>query len=120
MPILYERIQLLCQENGTNITALCKDLGISRSALSELKSGRSKTLSAACTAAIAKHFNVSLDYLLGGTEQRRSAPAPALSPDQLKQALFGRCEGVPDELLAQVLDYARFCLEQRKKRDATR
>lgn len=115
MPILYDRIQQLCAEEGTSVTALCKQLQISRSALSELKSGRSKTLSAACTAAIAKHFNVSLDYLLGGTEQRQSAAPGAVSDQALKAALFGQWEGVPDQLLQEVMAYAQFRWQQLQK-----
>ena len=118
MPILYDRIEQLCAETGTSVTALCKQLQISRSALSELKSGRSKTLSASCTAAIAKHFQVSIDYLLGGTQQRCSAPSEALSNRQLKVALFGQWEGVSDSLLQEVLDFARFRWERAQKEES--
>lgn len=65
MLTMYERIDCLCKERGTNVTAMCKELGIARSSLSELNSGRSKTLSAEKTAKIATFLGVTVDYLLG-------------------------------------------------------
>lgn len=50
MSTMYERIDALCKKRETNVTAMCRELEISRSSLSELSSGRSKTLSAEKTA----------------------------------------------------------------------
>ncbi len=44
MADMYSKIEQLCKENNTNITAMCRLLDISRSTLSELKAGRTKTL----------------------------------------------------------------------------
>ena len=65
MADMYSKIEQLCKENNTNITAMCRLLDISRSTLSELKAGRTKTLSAEYTTKIASYFHVSADYLLG-------------------------------------------------------
>ena len=65
MADMYSKIEQLCKENNTNITAMCRLLDISRSTLSELKAGRTKTLSAEYTTKIASYFHVSVDYLLG-------------------------------------------------------
>jgi transcriptional regulator with XRE-family HTH domain len=61
----YDRIQKLCEANSTTISAMCKAVGINRSVLTELKSGRSKSLGVDKIAAIADYFKVSTDYLLG-------------------------------------------------------
>ena len=42
---LYERIDKLCKDKGTNITQMCKEAGVQRSALSDYKSGKNKTIS---------------------------------------------------------------------------
>lgn len=65
---MYDRIEALCAERGTNVTAMCRQLGISRSSLAELKSGRSKSLNADTVAAIAQYFGTTLDYLVGRTD----------------------------------------------------
>lgn len=62
---LYTKIETLCKDRGTNITAMCKGAGISRAPLTELKMGRTKTLSIETLSKIAAYFDVSLDYLLG-------------------------------------------------------
>ena len=68
---LYENIEHLCKENGTNITAMCKEIGVSRSALSEFKAGRTRTLSSSILQKIAEYFSVSTDYLLGRTHEKQ-------------------------------------------------
>lgn len=71
MEDLYNRIEKLCKEKSTNITAMCREAKISRAALSELKMGRSKTLSNETLTKIADYFDVSVDYLLGKTDQKK-------------------------------------------------
>ena len=58
MADMYSKIEQLCKENNTNITAMCRLLDISRSTLSELKAGRTKTLSAEYTTKIASYFQL--------------------------------------------------------------
>ena len=65
MSELYENIMKLCQLEGITGGKLCGDLGISRSMLSDLKSGRITSLSTARLEKIAEYFDVSVDELLG-------------------------------------------------------
>lgn len=69
MDELYNRIETLCKEAGENITTMCKLAGVPRSALSDYKAGRIKSLSADKLSKIASHFNVSVDYLLGNVSE---------------------------------------------------
>lgn len=62
---LYIKIEELCRIKGLNITAMCKAAGVSRAPLSDLKMGRSKTLSTDTLSRIADYFGVTVDYLLG-------------------------------------------------------
>lgn len=77
MSIMYDRIEALCRQHGTNVTALCAALGLSRSSLTELKSGRTKRLSYEAISAIADHFGTTTDYVAGKTDD----PAPPVHPD---------------------------------------
>ena len=72
---MYERINFLCKNNHTNVTRMCSQLGIGRSALSELASGRTRSLSAATMASIAEYFGVTTDYLLTGRFNRNDDAA---------------------------------------------
>lgn len=66
MSDLYNRIESLCKEKGISITAMCKEANVSRGSLTDLKSGRSKTLSSDALSKIADYFVVSMDYLNTG------------------------------------------------------
>ena len=66
---MYEKIKDLCDEHKINVSQLCKEVGISKSSLTELKAGRTKALSARNTAKIANFFGVSSDELLGNEKK---------------------------------------------------
>ena len=71
---MYEKIQGLCNEKGIKIAQLCKAAGVPKSTLSELKTGRTKTLSTQTLSKIAQYFNVSLGYFedtVDGVEETR-------------------------------------------------
>lgn len=71
---MYEKIQDLCNEKGIKIAQLCKAAGIPKSTISELKQGRTKTLSTQTLSKIAQYFNVSLGYFddsVDGVEETR-------------------------------------------------
>jgi len=70
MSEMYKRINSLCKEKGTNVTAMCKALNVARSSLSELNRGRTKSLSYDYISKIANYFNVNPDYIAGKTEQK--------------------------------------------------
>lgn len=82
MATMYEIIDSLCKERGTNVTAMCKELNIARSSLSELSRGRSKTLSADKIVKISKYFDVDPDFLLGKTNVKEKTPAVTVYDEQ--------------------------------------
>ncbi|MGN1133348.1 MAG: helix-turn-helix domain-containing protein [Oscillospiraceae bacterium] len=64
MSELYNRIEELCKQNKISITAMCKNAGVSRGSLTDLKSGRKKSLSTETISKIADYFSVPMDYLV--------------------------------------------------------
>jgi len=73
MSDLYDRIESICKSHKTNITAMCKDADVSRASLSELKMGRSKTLSYETLSKIADFLNMSVDQLTGNDQKEKPA-----------------------------------------------
>lgn len=73
MATLYERIDELCRQKGITGGKMCNDLGISRSTMTELRKGRTKTLKLEKASKIAKYFDVSIDYLLGNEQKEKPA-----------------------------------------------
>ena len=62
---LYERIDALCKSKKTTISAMCKELSINRSTLSELSSGRTKSLSTANINKIADYQTTTFIEIIG-------------------------------------------------------
>lgn len=59
---MYEKIQELCDLKGIKAAQLCRETGVPKSTLSDLKQGKTKTLSTPNLQKIAQYFCVSLDY----------------------------------------------------------
>ena len=72
---LYESILSLCQEHGIKGGKMCVDLGLSKSLMTDLKSGRKKGITAETAQKIADYFSVSVDRVLNG-------PGPKKAPTQ--------------------------------------
>ena len=70
MCTLYDRIIELCKEKGVSGSRMCLDLGLSKSTLSDMKSGRKKGISAPTAQKISSYFGVTVGYLLGEEEQK--------------------------------------------------
>ena len=73
---IYERIESLCKDKGINVTEMCKLAGVSRSVLSDYKTGRKQSISTQNIEKIADFFEVSMDYILCKTDKKE---APALT-----------------------------------------
>lgn len=65
MSNLYQKIEKLCKQKNINITTFCRESGVSRANITDLKMGRHKTLSAMSLSKVAAYFGVSVDYLMG-------------------------------------------------------
>ena len=78
---MYLRIEQLCREKDVNITQMCRESGVSRAALTELKMGRTLVLSAKNTDRVASYFGVTASYLLG-TAQKETISSSADGPSK--------------------------------------
>lgn len=121
MSELYNRIDRLCKERGTNITALCRDAKVARSSLSELNAGRTKTLTLETGAKLAAALGISVDELMGTEIEKAPIQQDArLVDEELKAAFFGGysddlTKDEVDELWNDARDYLRYKIEQKKK-----
>jgi transcriptional regulator with XRE-family HTH domain len=65
MSLLYETFAKLCAERGLSVSAACKKAGVSPGILSDLKTGRKKTVSMDTANRLAAALGVSADVLQG-------------------------------------------------------
>ena len=97
----YERIYALCINQGISIAGLCGAVGISKSAFTELKSGRTKSLGAKSLSKIAEYFGVSTDYLLSHVPTERDDTNKGVSIPVVGIVHAG----VPIEAVQDILDF---------------
>ena len=112
--MFFERFSALCKEHNETPNSVAKAIGASSGSVTAWKKGtdpRNATLTK-----IADYFGVTTDYLLG--KESKIAPADhgkrSVSKAELKFALWGDCEDVSDDDLADVLRYAAFVRERKK------
>ena len=97
MSDLYSNIHALCEKEGIKDGTLCANIGIRRSFLSELKAGRTKSLSAEVLSKIASYFNVSVDYLLTGEQKKNPPQQPPSEVDAALERIRKKLESMPKE-----------------------
>lgn len=115
---LYNRIEALCKERGTNITEMCRLSGAPRGSMTDLKKGRIATLTTGTLSSIATYFGISTDYLLG-TETEKAPTQEGerqVSDDDIMFALWGGSDEMDAEDLADVKRYAAFIQERKQKK----
>ena len=84
---VLERIQLLCKEAGINPSNLETELGFGKGTLYKWNKSSPNTDK---LSAVADHFNVSIDWLLGQTEFRKLPDEKELADDVQRIEDFSR------------------------------
>lgn len=110
---MYKIIEGLCVKKGISVNQLSKMVGISSSTFTELKSGRTRELSAKNALKIAKFFNVSFEYLKGEQETKNSPEEPKLTEGE--EMLLSLFRQIPEERQQAFLEMGRLYSDSLKK-----
>lgn len=105
------RIKALRLESGIKQADLARELNVSSAALSGYETGKFQA-SNATYVALAKKFNVSLDYLLGVSDRRGPDEAESLSA--AKASMLRLIDGLSEAQAAQLLAIAQLVFQQDK------
>ena len=103
----------LCKKKGVSCKRAADDMGLSNSITTKWKK-TGATPSGDTLHRIASYFGVTVDYLLGKENAPTDSGERMLTDAELKFALFGSCEDVSDDDLADVRRYAAFVRERKK------
>ena len=108
-------VKSICKERKIPISKLEKDLGYANGYIGQLRKG---TFPANRLSEIAQYLSVPVEYLMNGGKENKKAPTEdgerSVSDDELKFALWGDCEDISDDDLADVRRYAAFVRERKK------
>ena len=96
MSNLYKTIMNLCLEHGVSGAKVCSEIGISRSLLTELKKGRSKTLTLSTAKKFADYFGVPIETF---TEEEPPEPVEIVRDElfEKRKILFDLSEKATKE-----------------------
>ena len=83
MSKLYESILSLCTESGIKGSKMCVDVGLSKSFMTDLKTGRRNGMSASTAQKIADYFGVSVDRVMGVEKEPHVPKGIRLSDEEL-------------------------------------
>jgi transcriptional regulator with XRE-family HTH domain len=111
MSSLYERLLSQCNEKGIKGARMCTDLGMSKSLMTDLKSGRKKGVNAETAQKIASYFNVTVGYLLGEEEQEKPATNEGDGLTENQRVLMEFAKSVPDDKAEMILKVIRSIVE---------
>lgn len=106
MATLYETLDALCKSKGIKGGRMCSDLGISKSLMTDLKSGRKKGVNAETAQKLANYFGVSVGYLLGEEQKEK----PTVNDDGLSEAkkeLIEQIKKLPEDSVLALLQVAK-------------
>ena len=108
---MYERIKMLCKQNGTNITALERELGFAKGSICQWKEHepsyeRSKM--------VANRFHVSVEYIKYGEdiqwnprEQTVDYNIYLSEEEQEILTAYRNADAVQKEMIRRLLNYAK-------------
>lgn len=105
-----ERVRAICKDRKIPISKLEKDLGFSNGYIRQLRKG---VFPADRLELIAQYLGVTPGYLMTG---KITAPEQdKITHQELKFALWGECNDMDEEDLADVLKYAAFVRARKSK-----
>lgn len=111
MSNLYDRITEKAAEKGMTAYALCQEAGVTRSRMSDLKSGRVKSLSSEVLRRMAIVLGTTVEYLLYGEE---GEDILRINPDDKKINFRDLCEHLDNGQLLSLLNAATLELQRRQ------
>lgn len=116
MDNLYSYIEALCKKRNISITQMCREAGVPRANLTELKMGRQQTLGMTAIGRLALYFAVPMETFYGISETEKAPAEPAgASEEEVRFALFGDAP-ITDEDYENVKAFADIVAERARKR----
>lgn len=99
--MFWKTLKKLCDEHGTTVNAVCKELGFSNAAATHWKNG--KNPKAETVKLFADYFGVSIDYMLTG-EDIKKEPLPV---SELRKQLDEVCDSMSEDEQRQMLEIGK-------------
>lgn len=115
MCTIYENIKELCDLNGIKPGKMCTDTGMSKSILTGLKNGTKKNIQTDTAQKIADYFGVSVDCILGSSENKKSSTPEGMELTETQKAAVDIVMQLSEAQLKKFVKLAEILLEEQSK-----
>lgn len=105
--MLNDRLKYLRIEKGKTQKEMAKDLGTTDVTIGRYEAGTREPKTDVLNA-LADYFDVSTDYLLGRTDERKPQKERFQNVDSISAHRIGKIEKLSDEALDQLDDYIKY------------
>ena len=112
--MFYDRFIELCNSRGISPSKAAQEAGMNKSTVTYWKNHAESKPTGQLAEKLCSYFNISMNELYGENQIEKPADVAGISREQIKFAVFGDPD-IDDELMDDVMSYARYKLEQRKK-----
>ena len=116
--MFYDQFKLLCENKGVSCNKAALDMGLSNATPTKWKKSGA-TPSGGTLNKIADYFGVTVDYLLGNTEQKENTPAKEgernITLDDFTYAMYEESKELTAENKQKLLEMAQFFKQQQEK-----
>lgn len=117
MSKVTERIDLVLKERGISKKEFYEKCGVTSAAYSQWNTGKTEPRGSTLRR-VSMYLDVNYEWLCTGEGEKEKAPTNdgerVISDAELKFALWGDCDEISDEDLADVRRYAAFVRERKK------
>lgn len=114
--MFWQRFYSLCVEAKTKPNPVAKELGVSSGAVTKWKNGTVPP--ADVLIKIATYFSVSVDYLLGKTDQRQTSPiAKAMELSDSERELIELVNSLTEDEVNELSRFVDYIISKRKTED---
>lgn len=115
-----DRFEELCKAKGVKPGRACLEMGVSRSLAAKWKATKTEKPSAEILEKMSAYFGVSIDGILGISQQKGpgTEPEPEMDVNSLEYALYGEAKDLDEDEKKQLLNLAK--LMRKKRREAGR
>ncbi len=112
---MNNRLKTSREEAGFSQKQVAIELGVSAPTVCEWEKSK-KYPSTENLMKLSSLYNVSVDYLLGKTDKKNTAPNGSVSEEDIKIALFGGADEITDEMWQEAKAFAEYIKDRERRK----
>lgn len=114
--VFYDRFVQICSERNISPSKAAVEAGLSKSTVTKWKTTPTAEPTGTALKKLSEYFGISISEFLGEEKTPTRLGERQISDNELKFALWGDCDDIDEDDLADVRSYAAFVRERKKRK----